>query len=687
MAAATNDSLLKRPLYVFDLPPELLQTFEPAIASAPPLLEPDQDGEYVKGNNATQELSDNDVTNATSCGLCNQAFSNVQEQRAHVRSDVHRYNIKQRQRGLRPVSEVEFDKLIGDLDESISGSDSSSSEDEEGEAGSAQDGTSKISSLLKRQARLDEEAAEDVSEKKRKRGSGKPPLLWFRSQNLPKDTTLGVYRTLFTQAEQASDESLVPALQQKQCPPQKVSGASEPPPNPPDGGVALPVEAPPPTAVPHIFLCMIGGGHFAAMVISLAPKVTKNHNSADARQATVLAHKTFHRYTTRRKQGGAQSANDNAKGNAHSAGSSLRRYNEEALVSEVQSLLREWRDMIDTSDLLFLRATGSTNRNTLFGPAKEDPRWPLRVNDTRLRGFPFSTRRATEAELMRCFVELTRAKIRVVDEKAERKAAEEAREKARLRKEEEDARIARKKEEEAVRAARNAKEQEAVLHTTQLTSLVRRNKAPALLSYLNGNRLDPSYRFYPPDHSAHYHAPTPLHLAASNNSGTLVTALLLKGGADPTAINLESKTPYDLAGDRATRDAFRVARTELGETKWNWSEAHVAEPLSRAEADQRAAQEKQDELQNEAARRQEGLEKLKEEEERQEAERKRRGDDRREQKHGKGKTVMAAGKERTAEERRADEARGMTPETKMRMEREKRARAVEERMRRMQQQS
>lgn len=39
----------------------------------------------------------------------------------------------------------------------------------------------------------------------------------------------------------------------------------------------------------------------------------------------MIAHKAFHRYVVRAKQGGAQSANDNAKGPAHSAGAALRR--------------------------------------------------------------------------------------------------------------------------------------------------------------------------------------------------------------------------------------------------------------------------------------------------------------------------------------------------------------------------
>ncbi len=61
---------------------------------------------------------------------------------------------------------------------------------------------------------------------------------------------------------------------------------------------------------------MCSGGHFAGAVF-------------DGEQAVVS--KTFHRYTTRRKQGGAQSANDQAKGKARSGGAMIRRYNERAL--------------------------------------------------------------------------------------------------------------------------------------------------------------------------------------------------------------------------------------------------------------------------------------------------------------------------------------------------------------------
>lgn len=48
----------------------------------------------------------------------------------------------------------------------------------------------------------------------------------------------------------------------------------------------------------------------------------------------VLVHKTFHCYTVRSSQGGTQSSRDGRSGGSHpkSAGASLRRYNEAALI-------------------------------------------------------------------------------------------------------------------------------------------------------------------------------------------------------------------------------------------------------------------------------------------------------------------------------------------------------------------
>ena len=574
----------------------------------------------------------------------------MQEQRLHVKSDWHNYNLKQKVRGVQAVRENEFEKLVDDLDESISGSGSESSESEEDREASRE---STLSALLKKQAKLSyaEVGAEDeFMPKRKKRGSGKPPLVWFSTPLLPDNTSFGSYKALLTNAEQ-EEPDIVEVVRKNQLRPVPAK------PLPADGSNGVPL--PSTMTSPSIFMCMIGGGHFAGMIVSLAPKLGKQATGTEQRQAIVIAHKTFHRYTTRRKQGGAQSANDSAKGAAHSAGSSLRRYNEVALEQEIRALLAEWKDLISNAQLIFVRSTGSSNRRILFGPYDGQV---LRQNDPRNRTFPFSTRRATQAELMRAFVELTRVKISQIDEAALAAATAAAQSEA--------AQSTSQVKPAAVPKPKASKEEEeASLHTSQIQALTRRSKAPALLSYLASNSLSPNYPFHPPSTQANHHAPMPVHLASSINSSAVVLALLAKAGADPTLPNDEGKVAFDLAGDRATRDAFRVARSELGEDKWDWNSAHVPPALSKAEAEKRDAREKAEAEKTETERR-------KAEEERLRREKPPVGPS---PKKG-GKALGAVPK--TAEERREEDARGLTPEIRMRVERERRARAAEERMRR-----
>lgn len=655
---------------VFDLPDSLLHTLQ---------LEdtPDQIPEIDAAISTAREgirLGDNEHTvKATSCSLCGLTFHSVEEQRSHVRSDLHNYNLKQKVRGRTPVSEAEFEKLISNLEESLSGSDSDdSSTDDERDWDENPGRSDTLDTLLKRQARLGHDAQTDHDLRvKRRKGAGRTPLYWFRSSAIPANTTLGVYRAIFSDTEQEHEATLVESLRRKQLngalTDKSKSGKEEGEDD--SGGVPLPgsvFKATIQSAGPHYFLCMIGGGHFAAMLVALTPKRTKK-GGFDDRSATVLAHKTFHRYTTRRKQGGSQSANDNSKGNAHSAGSSLRRYNEAALEVDVRSLLAEWKPWIDTADLLFVRATGSTNRRTLFGPYDG---LVLSQRDARLRGFPFNTRRATQSELMRAFLELTRIKINTIDEEARAKqvAEESGQNQVRTLESQTVAHSPKK----PVKPSKE--EKEAILHTTQLQALIRRSKAPALLSYLQTNSLPADFHFAPADKTRH--TPTPLHLASSSSSAACVTALLLKAGADPTVRNGDGRTAYELAGDRHTRDAFALARGQLGEARWPWTSSGVPAAITQAEADARAAKErseKQSEERAEQERRQAELLRLRKEDQEKQ-------DTARTKKFGSGRALSAP---MTAEQRRMEDAKGMTEEMRLRVEREQRARAAEERMRRL----
>ncbi|XP_076028896.1 tRNA endonuclease ANKZF1-like isoform X3 [Oratosquilla oratoria] len=130
-------------------------------------------------------------------------------------------------------------------------------------------------------------------------------------------------------------------------------------------------------------ILLIGGGHFAGAVI---------------KGEEILAHKTFHSYTVRAKQGGSQSSKDNKNGNTHfnSAGSSLRRYNEQSFMQHVQEVLQSWQGHFNQSHIIMLRAT-NRNRKVIFGGP--DP--PLKADDLRIRTIPFSTKKPTFKEVRR----------------------------------------------------------------------------------------------------------------------------------------------------------------------------------------------------------------------------------------------------------------------------------------------
>ncbi|KAK5083037.1 hypothetical protein LTR05_006919 [Lithohypha guttulata] len=604
----------ERPLYIYDLPSELIETLTLQTTASRTLEASDE----IEEKPTTRNLNEDGLPTSLSCALCKASFRDLKQ--------------------LPPIDEATFVQKIGELDESISGSDSSESE-EDNENGN----DTTLSALLKRQARLAQQDEEGTKIMQKKRGPGNAPMYWLTSPKLPDGMGLGLYKAILSEAEQqTAEKELVTTLKRKQIQPTQVKHSGNR-----QQLTSGPID-------PHFFLCMIGGGHFAAAIIGLAPEVRKGPGGVEERHAVVKAHKTFHRYTTRRKQGGSQSANDNAKGNAHSVGSSIRRANEAALVVDIRNLLAEWKQMIDTAELIFIRATGSQNRHTLFGPYEGQV---MTSKDKRLRGFPFSTRRATQNELIRAFQELTRAKVeKLIEEEPEKPVSMTPK--------------AQPKKDVPVKPT--AEQEEALLHTSQLQNLIRRSKAPGVLLYLKKNNLSANLTFYPPNQGTNHHAPTPLHLAASQNAAAVVAALLTKAGADPTVQNADSKVAYDIAGDSKTHDAFRIARYALGDQAINWNAAHVPSAISQEEADARHKQEQANTESAEAERRKADLARIRQEEEEREV-------GKIEKKAGTGKTLGAV-PEKTWIEKNEEDLRGLSPEMRQRLERERRARAAEARM-------
>lgn len=519
----------------------------------------------------------------------------------YYHSDWYRLNLKRKVAGLPELTEEEFNDLIE---------------------------TELIESLLGLELELDVEVdrfehaiaklsmdpiAEDESEVSHL--ANKTPFVMFGSPEIESNEALAVYKANF-QMKQLSD-------------PKK----------------ALFEFSSDPIRYGKLAVFMIGGGHFAGAIINHKLKDIKGTSMSSHKElkqeqlVDVVKSKTFHRYTVRKKQGGSQLSNDNARGNANSAGLSIRRYNEQALVKEVRELLTEWKHDLNECHAIYIRANGASNRKILVF---EDG--VLRPGDERIRNFPFTTRRATKSELKRAWTILLYVHVADIPKVNQKKSVIPS--------------ISHSSTSSSL--ASKSTEDTQLKHLVQL---LKKQKAPKLIAYLKTHNLDVNtFRFSPERLYAHY--PTLLHYAASNNLAHMVYTLLVNLLADPTITNILGKTAAEICTS-ATRDMFRVARDKLGESKWDWEAARVGQPITKEDLErariseqERVKQEKQQAIKESMA--------LKTEIEM------------------KQPTIKSSGTLSGASIK-VDDLLGLSDSQRMALMREQRARAAEERIKRMQQ--
>ncbi|KAJ7405648.1 Ankyrin repeat and zinc finger domain-containing protein 1 [Pitangus sulphuratus] len=303
------------------------------------------------------------------CSTCGQVFGSREEQTEHYRLDWHRFNLKQRLLGRRavPVEVFEEKTRTGDVS-SISGSDSESSDtsSESELLPSASDSPGTLQTSRSHKVLLRNAKGQLISAYRCVLVTGKAshsPALWERDPR------------------EARAKEVIPWVLAR------VSVYQ--------GDIEEPAELTASLQSLSMSTCwvvlMMGGGHFAGAVFQ-GPEVQE--------------HKTFHRYTVRARRGTAQGLRD-AQGSApRSAGASLRRYNEAALLKDIQDLLAAWAQHLNQAQRIFLRAPRH-NRALLFGGRNP----PLTRGDPRICHIPLSTRRATLREMLR--VHTTLASLQV----------------------------------------------------------------------------------------------------------------------------------------------------------------------------------------------------------------------------------------------------------------------------------
>ncbi|KAI8047052.1 uncharacterized protein B0P05DRAFT_592861 [Gilbertella persicaria] len=610
----------KKTLSAFYIPQDLLSQLSPVGEDTEVVLEQQQEAQDVTAQalerlQIQQERLDNQESeNNLGCNTCEISFVDRDEQRQHFGSDWHRYNIKRKVvLNVKPVSFEEFETLLADLTESISGSESETDEEEDNSIDSLVYKQKQVQEL---EAQLANDAKQIVSPIMKKYLA----LNWFKTPE--KDSPhYGIYRHLLNGKTLAS-------LQQSNFKGKR-----------------------------YWTIIMLGGGHFAGCVIDVG---------ASNSQIKLVAHRTIHRYTTRRKQGGSQSTNDNAKGAANSAGAQIRRYNEQMLQQEVREIIGQWRQYITSSEMVVVHAP-SGNRKLLFN-------YDDAVLDTvKTKSIPFATKRPTLNELKRVFTEMTTVKIMQVDEQAVQDYKQKWIEKEEKAK--------RQLEKSTMINKKTIAPQKPTIdpHLEKLLSLVRQNKTTVTLNYLEKHMNLPVSGLLPTELADVgedlYHHPTLLHMVASmGNAADLVKALLIGYDADPTIVSGAGKTAYEVSKDKETRNAFRRCINDYPD-KWAWlEEARVPSPLTEKQEQDQIAKEKKKQAKEQEKKRLIELERAKLEAEK----------EAKESQAQLEKTQKARAKKHMlplVPDNMVNTA-NMTPEARMRLEREKRARAAEERMKR-----
>ncbi|ORX50443.1 hypothetical protein DM01DRAFT_1337628 [Hesseltinella vesiculosa] len=654
------DHLDAHPLNVFKLPNEILMALE-HVQDETEASVLQQKQEQLTHDNLERlqlqqlKLENDDADELTlSCRTCQTSFDDRADQRLHFASDWHRYNIKRKLVfDQQPVPLNEFEDMLADLDDSLSGSDDESDDSTNDSDDDKSD--DKVKTLVDRQKQaldhakaLDDEVAV-LTRHHQHTPKKNSTMIWYTAPSLTtKSFHLGLYRLVLP----AATIDVVAALKQVQ--------ALTKPSNP-----------------RYWSILMMGGGHFAGAVIDIHAS-TGLIDQQQSRQVSIVTHKTFHRYTTRRKQGGSQSANDSGKGKARSAGAQIRRYNEQALQQDIREVIDQWKKYLDQSECIIVHAP-SGNRKMVFGYDGA----VLRKDDPRIHGVPFTTRRPTLNELRRVYLDLTTLKVMEVDEQALLAKEELIKQREQMLRD----RLEKSRaiDSPSTPSKKETKSSDPVVD--KLVSLVNQGKEALLVSYVEEKGSEATQwckanLSSSRDNDIDERTPTLLHIASSLGHTAVVDVLLRQLMADPTIKNNQGKTAYEMAKDKAVRNVFRRCMHDEP-AKWNWmQDARVPSGLSLEQEQEQLAKEAKKKAKEEAKQRQVEEDRLRREQERERLASATITPAKPMSNRLKSGGYVLDPVVRALRDNQVNIA-NLSPEAKMRLEREKRARAAEERMRRL----
>jgi hypothetical protein len=291
-------------------------------------------------------------------------------------------------------------------------------------------------------------------------------------------------------------------------------------------------------------------------------------------------HRTLQRYTVRKGQGKAQSAQDGNR-KAQSMGSQLRRAGEISLKEDVTKTLLDWKTHMEKASLVLISCP-KTMKKGLFEGVEE----VLRRDDSRIRRVPIDTGRPTFEGVSLIHSVMTRATLREWQAPVSEPMTEDAPPTA--------------KEEKLPMITKHMeiKEKEKLVEIIPLTELHHAAKAgdlQAIKAILESEDVSSTAM----GQLAGEDFMSPLHYAAESTANVEASAaadcvymLLVQGRANPALVDGRHRVPVFLASHDKVRDAFRMARATLGEDYCDWEkDAKVGPPLS--DEDVKARKEKE----------------------------------------------------------------------------------------------
>ncbi|KAI4354908.1 hypothetical protein L6164_003733 [Bauhinia variegata] len=424
------------------------------------------------------------------CNTCKAQFESLQDQRSHFKSDVHRFNVKLTIAGKNIVKEEDFEALTSDSIKDFDVSSISGSEDDdETDSQSQRDVHKKSSDNFKQKLHVCLENGQRVS-------------IW-------KCLIMNMAEDVFYDNEKAENK-VIEKLKSMTLEPRNNT---------------------------HLRIVLLAsGGHFAGCVFD---------------GDVVVAHKTFHRYVVRAKAGKKQSSKDASGRAAHSAGASLRRYNELALKKEIQELLTAWRSYFDASVCTFVHAP-SSSRQLLF----DGERPCFSDQHCVVRNIPLTIRRPTFREARRVYSQLTQ----VSNEPDEKE-------------------ISPTKQDDLVSLPSIIGNGSPVASKGDTAELDDKDKFEACSTNQNNDKLPISGASGSESENELRVKSTPLHEAAQSGNADKVLELL-EEGLDPCVKDERGRTPYMLAHEKEVRNTFRRFMASNLD-KWDWHTAKVPSALTK----------------------------------------------------------------------------------------------------------